>query len=204
MLPVPHIRLKPRSGQPPQANAAPSCPLQSPSGSLSLPRIETRMRSHVIPAVGLVFGLLFLAPLVRGDGQPDAKAPAKGPATPAGKAAVELKLPPAVELPITRVVLFNAGIGYFHREGDVTGEGRLELRFDEADVNDLLKSLVLTDKDGGKVRAVTYDNRMPLEFTLKGFSVDVTENPTVGQLMHQVRGEKVEVTDKGGVVTAGS
>ena len=108
-----------------------------------------------------------------------------------------------MNLPITRVVLFNAGVGYFHREGDVVGDARLDLRFDEADVNDLLKSLVLTDKDGGKVRAVTYDNRMPLDVTLKGFAVDVTENPTMGQLMHQVRGEKVEVTDKGGVVTAG-
>ena len=49
-----------------------------------------------------------------------------------------------------------------------------DLRFDEADVNDLLKSLVLTDKDGGKVRAVTYDNRMPVEVTLKAFAVDVT------------------------------
>ena len=54
------------------------------------------------------------------------------------------------------------------------------------------------------MRAVTYDNRLPIDFALKGFSVDVTENPTVGQLMHQVRGEKVEVTDRGGVVTAGS
>jgi len=161
--------------------------------------------SHLVPVVALTFGLMALAPLARGDGQPDTK-----PARPAPKEvpkgpplAGEPKLPPAVTLPVTRVVLFNAGIAYFHREGDVTGDGRLDLRFDEADVNDLLKSLVLTDKDGGKVRAVTYDNRMPLDFTLKGFVVDVTENPTMGQLMHQVRGEKVELTDRTGVVTTG-
>ncbi|QJW96028.1 DUF4139 domain-containing protein [Frigoriglobus tundricola] len=161
--------------------------------------------SHLLPVVALTFGLMALAPLARGDGQPETKPPRaapkelpKGP-PPAG----EPKLPPSVTLPVTRVVLFNAGIAYFHREGDVTGDGRLDLRFDEADVNDLLKSLVLTDKDGGKVRAVTYDNRMPLDFTLKGFAVDVTENPTMGQLVHQVRGEKVEVTDKAGVMTTG-
>ena len=162
--------------------------------------------SHALPVVALTFGLLILAPLARGNGQPEAKQPKPMPkelpkAPPLGGA--DAKLPPAVNLPITRVVLFNAGIGYFHREGDVTGEGRLDLRFDEADVNDLLKSLVLTDKDGGKVRAVTYDNRMPLDFTLKGFAVDVTENPTMGQLMHQVRGEKVEIADKHGVTTTG-
>src|SRR5262245_10552672 len=156
--------------------------------------------SHLLPIAGLTFGLLILAPFARGDGQPDPKQPpAKQPAK---QPNADAKAPP-VNLPITRVVLFNAGVGYFHREGDVTGDGRLDLRFEEVDVNDLLKSLILTDKDGGKVRAVTYDNRLPVDLTLKGFSVDVTENPTMGQLMHQVRGEKVEVSDKTGGITTG-
>jgi hypothetical protein len=159
--------------------------------------------SHILPVVVLTFGLIPLAPLARGDGQPDNKAPKAAPKEALKAPAGDAKLPPAVTLPVTRVVMFNAGIAYYHREGDVTGEGRLDLRFDEADVNDLLKSLVLTDKDGGKVRAVTYDNRMPLDFTLKGFAVDVTENPTMGQLMHQVRGEKVEISDRHGVATIG-
>jgi hypothetical protein len=156
--------------------------------------------AHLLPAVVATFGLLPLGPLARGDGQPGPKAALPAlPKQPAG----DPKLPPPVRLPVTRVTLFNAGVAHFHREGDVTGDARLDLRFDEADVNDLLKTLVLTDKDGGKARAVTYDNRMPLDFTLKGFAVDVTENPTMGQLMHQVRGEKVEVTDKTGVPTVG-
>jgi hypothetical protein len=160
---------------------------------------------HLVPVVALTFGLMILAPLARGDGQPEPKQPKALPKElpKVPRADADAKLPPAVKLPITRVVLFNAGIAYFHREGDVTGEGRLDLRFDESDVNDLLKSLVLTDKDGGKVRAVTYDNRVPLDFTLKGFAVDVTENPTMGQLMHQVRGEKVEIADRHGVTTTG-
>jgi hypothetical protein len=155
----------------------------------------------LLPVAGLTFALMALAPFARGDGQPAPKQPP--PKAGARPVAADAKMIPPVQLPITRVVLFNAGIGYFHREGEVTGECRLDLRFDEADVNDLLKSLVVTDKDGGKARAVTYDNRMPLDFVLKGFAVDVTENPTMGQLMHQVRGEKVEVTDKSGVVTTG-
>ena len=155
------------------------------------------MRSFILPLSGLFVGLLFLMPLARGDGQPPTRAPAPRPD------ASDPKKTPSADLPLTRIVLFNAGIGYFHREGDVTGDAHLDLRFDEGDVNDLLKTLVLADKDGGKIRAVTYDNRMPIELTLKGFAVDVTENPTVGQLLHQVRGEKVEVTDKGGVISAG-
>jgi hypothetical protein len=136
----------------------------------------------------MTFLLFLVSPLVRGQ----------------NKAGPPPKAEPApVHLPVTRVVLFNAGVGYFHREGTVEGDAKFELRFPESDVNDLIKSLVLADKDGGKVRAVTYDNRTPVEFTLKSFAVDLTENPTVGQLLHQVRGEKVEVTDKAGAVLVG-
>src|SRR5580700_2216266 len=99
------------------------------------------MRSFILPMSGLAFGLLFLAPLVRGDGQVKTKVAVPNPD------AVDQKKTPAAELPLTRIVLFNAGIGYFHREGDVNGDAHLDLKFDEADVNDLLKTLVLSDKD---------------------------------------------------------
>ena len=46
---------------------------------------------------------------------------------------------PAVTLPITRVVLFNSGVGYFSRSGEVTDDARVDLTFPEPDVNDLLE-----------------------------------------------------------------
>src|SRR3954454_12692548 len=49
---------------------------------------------------------------------------------------------PAVTLPVTRVVLFNSGVGYFTRGGEVEGEARVDLTFPEEDVNDLLKRMV--------------------------------------------------------------
>ncbi len=109
----------------------------------------------------------------------------------------------AVELPLTRVVLFNAGVGYFQRDGAIDGNARIEMRFPEQDVNDLLKSLILEDKTGGKLKAVTYDGKHPIDVTLKSFAVDLTENPGIAQLLVQVRGEKVEVTDKQGTITVG-
>ena len=113
--------------------------------------------------------------------------------------------PPAkpTTLPVTRVVLFNAGVGYFQREGSVEGNARVDLRFPEPDVNDLLKSLTLEDKDGGKPAAITYDGKHPVEVTLKSFSIDLTEGFSFGQLLGQVRGEKVEVTDKSGGTLTG-
>src|SRR5262249_15211729 len=63
--------------------------------------------------------------------------------------------------------------------------------------NDLLKSLVLQDAGGGQVGAVSYDSRDPVDKTLKSFAIDLTSNPSLGQLLGQVRGERVELISYG-------
>lgn len=101
---------------------------------------------------------------------------------------------PSTALPITHVFLFSSGVGYFQREGQVEGNSHVDLTFPATDVNDLLKSLVLQDMGGGKVSVVGYDSAEPVERTLRSFALDLTGNPTFGQLLNQARGEKVEVT----------
>jgi hypothetical protein len=119
--------------------------------------------------------------------------PSRSPARPTGPAPDG---PPAraEQLPVSRVVLFSSGVGHFLREGTVEGDARVDLSFPVADVNDLLKSMVLLDKDGGHASAVSYDSSAPLERTLKSFAVDLTANPSYAQLLQQARGEKVEVS----------
>ena len=101
--------------------------------------------------------------------------------------------PDKAELPVTRIVLFSSGVGYFQREGQVDGNARVDLQFHTQNINDLLKSLVLQDQGGGKINSVSYDNRDPIDKTLKSFAIDLTSNPSLGKLLGQVRGEKVEV-----------
>src|SRR5215218_9018476 len=48
----------------------------------------------------------------------------------AGEAKQDLK--PATSLPLTRVVLFNSGVGYFSRSGEVEGDARVDLTFPRA------------------------------------------------------------------------
>src|SRR5262245_60142633 len=103
-------------------------------------------------------------------------------------------LKPATTLPITRVVLFNSGVGYFSRSGEVEGDARVDLTFPETDVNDLLKSMVLQDFNKGRIAAVSYDSREPLSRTLSSFAIDLNNNPTLANILQQARGEKVEVT----------
>jgi hypothetical protein len=114
----------------------------------------------------------------------------------AAEAAAEGKqdLKQAVALPVTRVVMFNSGVGYFSRSGEVDGDARVDLTFQEADINDLLKSMVLEDFGGGRVAAVSYDSREPIARTLASFSINLNGETTFASILQQARGERVEVT----------
>lgn len=102
--------------------------------------------------------------------------------------------PSGTKLPVTEIILYTSGVGYFQRDGKVEGDASVDLRFKVDDINDLLKSMVVQDLDGGHISAVTYGSRDPLTKTLKSFALDLTTNPTLGQLLNQVRGERVEVS----------
>ncbi len=98
----------------------------------------------------------------------------------------------APDLPIKKVVLFSSGVGYFERKGEVEGNARVDLTFQVRDINDLIKSMVLQDEKG-LISAVSYDSFDPVERTLKSFAVNLTNNPSFGQVLTQLRGEKAEV-----------
>ena len=99
----------------------------------------------------------------------------------------------AATLPLSKIVLYTSGVGYFQRQGEVEGDQRLALRFKTDDIKDLLKSLVVQDLDGGQVSAVTYDSRDPITKSLKSFAIDLTANPGMGALLQQLRGERIEL-----------
>ncbi len=128
-------------------------------------------------ALAGVFALKSTAPAKPGEqDQPiDAPAKAAGPA-----------------LPVSQVVLFSSGVGYFQRDGQVDGTARVDLSFQTQDINDLLKSLVLQDLGGGHVNAVSYDSQAPVEKTLRSFAINLHGNPTFANILGQARGEKVE------------
>src|SRR4029077_13998110 len=97
------------------------------------------------------------------------------------------------KLDIGQVVLFSSGVGYFQREGSVEGTTRVDLSFPVSDINDLIKSMVPRDQDGGHISTVSYDSNAPIERTLKSFAINLTNNPSFEAILNQARGEKVEV-----------
>lgn len=101
---------------------------------------------------------------------------------------------PSAELPIKRVVMYTSGVGFFERGGKVKDDATIELRFGTRDINDLLKSLVLEDLDGGQVTTVSFSGHNPVGQTLKTFSIDLTGDPSLADLLRQVRGEQVRIS----------
>ncbi|NOS80386.1 MAG: hypothetical protein HOP32_02240 [Nitrospira sp.] len=97
-------------------------------------------------------------------------------------------------LPLSKIVLYSSGVGYFQHDGTVNNRTQLNLRLHTNQINDMLKSLVVQDFGGGRVSTVTYGSHDPVTKTLGGFGVNLNGNPTLGQILTQVRGEPIELT----------
>ena len=97
-------------------------------------------------------------------------------------------------LPLSKIVLYSSGVGYFQHDGTVNNRVQLDLRLHANQINDMLKSLVVQDFGGGRISTVTYGSRDPVTKTLGSFGINLNGNPTLGQILTQVRGEPVEVT----------
>lgn len=98
------------------------------------------------------------------------------------------------DLRVTRLALFNSGVGYFECNATVGDNAVAELKFRTEQINDIIKSLVVQDFSGGSIGAVGYASRDPIDKTLKSFAVDITGKPTLAQLLDQLRGEAVEIS----------
>lgn len=108
--------------------------------------------------------------------------------------------PPAtVTLPLRDVVLFSSGVGYFGRVGTINGSATIPLSFRAAQVNDILKSLVLFDAGGG-VRPVTFATKDSLSRQLGQSGINVDGNSSLGQLLRRFQGARVRLQVNGGNV----
>src|SRR5690606_21157765 len=99
------------------------------------------------------------------------------------------------DLPVRSVTLYSSGVGYFEHAGTVAGDSSAVLSFKTAQINDLLKSLVIQDLDGGLVRAVTYPSNDPIERQLGSFRINLSGEPSLANILSQLRGAKITLDD---------
>ena len=103
-------------------------------------------------------------------------------------------------LPVTRVVLYKNGVGYFEHAGHVRGSQDVNVDFTTAQLNDVLKSLTVLDLGKGRITGVSYNSAAPLERRLGSLHLPVGENPTTAQFLGALRGARLEI--RSGTATA--
>ena len=99
----------------------------------------------------------------------------------------------AARLPVTRVVLYKNGVGYFEHAGRVRDSQDVNVDFTTAQLNDVLKSLTVLDLGKGRITGVSYNSNAPLERRLGSLHLPVGENPTTAQFLDALRGARLEV-----------
>ena len=68
-------------------------------------------------------------------------------------------------IPLKKVTLYSSGVAHYVHEGTVSGSGDIELLFSPAQINDVLKSLAVTDPAAKNV-TVNYQSEDTLRKTL--------------------------------------
>ncbi|HEX6973270.1 MAG TPA: hypothetical protein VF147_02650 [Vicinamibacterales bacterium] len=107
----------------------------------------------------------------------------------------------ASPLPIRRVVLYKAGVGYFEHLGKVRNRQNVTIRFTSAQLDDVLKSLTTMDLGQGQITGISYNSVAPLQQRLGALRLPLDEATTSTQLLMALRGAHVEVSSSTSVAT---
>jgi hypothetical protein len=99
----------------------------------------------------------------------------------------------AAELPIREVVLYKHGIGYFEREGTVPQGEEARLDFKNSEMNDILKSLVVKDGNGGQIFGIRYDSNASLEDQLKEFPFVIGRGEYLSAFLDTLKGSRLQL-----------
>ena len=110
------------------------------------------------------------------------------------------------ELPVKQVVLYKHGVGFFERGGRLNAGESARLDFKADEMNDVLKSLTIEERGGGKITGLRYDSMDPLSHRLADFPFRIGDGGMPGML-NQLKGARIELkfgneTIAGAIVTA--
>jgi hypothetical protein len=98
------------------------------------------------------------------------------------------------ELPLKQVVLYKHGVGFFERSGKLAAGESARLDFDAAEMNDVLKSLTIAERGGGKISGLRYDSMDPLGHKLAGFPFKIGDAQALSSMLDQLKGARIELT----------
>lgn len=99
----------------------------------------------------------------------------------------------AADLPVTQVTLYKHGVAHFERSGELKPGDTVRLDFKPDEMDDVLKSLTVSDRNGGKVNGVRYDSSDPLEKRLADFPFSVAAGASLAAFLDQMKGARIEM-----------
>jgi hypothetical protein len=99
----------------------------------------------------------------------------------------------AADLPVRQVILYKHGVGFFQRSGELRAGETARLDFNAAEMNDVLKSLTIVEKGGGKVSGLRYDSSDPLEKKLAEYPFRLGPGQPLSAVLDQLKGAIIEL-----------
>ncbi len=97
------------------------------------------------------------------------------------------------ELPVRTVILYKHGVGFFEREGTLGPGESARLEFNASDMNDVLKSLTIQERGGGKISGLRYDSMDPLGHKLSEFPFQIGDKQPLSGTLDQLKGARLEL-----------
>lgn len=97
------------------------------------------------------------------------------------------------DLPLKKVTLYSSGVACYEHEGRLSGSGNAEFLFTAAQINDVLKSLVITDP-AAKTVSVDYQSEDTLRKTLESLKVNPSAAPTLYDLLKSQKGAELDAS----------
>lgn len=97
------------------------------------------------------------------------------------------------ELPVRQVILYKHGVGYFERAGEIPAGQTARLEFKASEMDDVLKSLTVTDAAGRPIAGLRYDSSEPLERQLEHFPFQLSKSQTLSALLDSLKGARIEI-----------
>jgi len=99
----------------------------------------------------------------------------------------------AQELPVRQVILYKHGVGYFQRSGELPAGQTARLDFNASEMNDVLKSLTILERGGGRISGLRYDSSEPLEKKLAEYPFRLGERQPLSAVLDQLKGATIEL-----------
>ena len=96
------------------------------------------------------------------------------------------------DLPVQQVVLYKHGVGFFERSGKLAPGESAHLDFNASEMNDVLKSLTIGERGGGKITGLRYDSQDLVSRKLADFPFSIGTGGMPGML-DQLKGSRIEL-----------